>query len=291
MNRKNQQGVPTGALQDNPELRLSHLQRMELAEARAQELHQFLNMNDVVGAHGQSIQHLLVEEKYQKNLVCMFSSHSPVTEPWAPKLGCLFATGKSASADYLDTIANKIRNGYTISNIFTGNGDSSKKTRTFMYIPRNVVEYNFMFVQLCVVLIVEDDNGSVLLLKNRPDSQGRIKDNVSFVQGHVEVDNDINFTEALYYLQREAIRELNEEVSGLNFYREHYLDFKGLFYDNRTQVSSEHISAVFKLTVNDLSNVKTSEPDKHDVLIVKKSELGKVSGIDNLVQYVSKKRL
>lgn len=286
----NPQGMPFAfEPEENPEVKLSHLERMALAEERAKELHNFLNVNDVVKRHQETIGHLLVEEKYSKNLVCMFSTHAPVVDAWAPTIGIhhvsvdqWYLEKDLKNKQPLTDLVEQIGKGYTLSNISYRNG-KNKGTRTFMFVPRNIAEYNYMFVQLCVVLVVEDDEGNVLLLRNKDDSQGRVKGNISFVQGHVETSNNINNVSAKEYLGAEVLRELEEEVGGLDF-EENNLKFGGLFYDNRTQISMEHISAIFKLNVKSLSNAVTNEPDKHEVLVIKKDELSiNMNGLDNIV--------
>ena len=277
------------------EVKLNEGERLTLAQERARQLNVFSNMEDAMKFHSQNIAHLMTEEKYESFLPVMLSSTVAGQIPWAPYSDVVISDGcrdlvynkEGYYNDILQGISNQIEDGLLLSTMRRQEYDNHALTTTpvFNFVPRAMVEYNPKFVQLCVVVIVR--KGDKFLLLRTPDvPKARIRNSLTFIQGHVEIDPDVNDMSALEYLTREAVREINEEVQGLDEYTK-ILDYKGLFHDNRDPVSQEHISAIFVVDINpdDKLEIETNEADKHTARFYTLDEIKEDGNPDGIVKY------
>ena len=110
--------------------------------------------------------------------------------------------------------------------------------------------------------------------------EGRLKDKLTMVQGHVDYDSTYslykNMTE---FIRINTMRELTEEVKikGVDLEEVITLDEKPKFVINKydTLIDMEHVGFIYeaKMSDEDIMKLKTNEKDKHEVFLINRETL------------------
>lgn len=154
---------------------------------------------------------------------------------------------------------------------------------------RSTVEYSPNMLQYVGVSIVTSDN-YVLLLES---IEGRLKDKYTMVQGHVDYDSSFMYTELEAFIAKNTFRELMEEVKfedGTTLPLEN-MDKEASFIINKSEtlIDLEHIGFVYqyKLSDEDILKVVSAEPEKHNVVVIPKSEIENEENIEKYDSWLS----
>ena len=146
----------------------------------------------------------------------------------------------------------------------------------FVVKPRYELEYNPLFKQLVVVVVIDSDDKRILMLENNKTKNNRLPGKLTFIQGHVTFDKGVYKESKMETLTRNAIREIEEEIDTkfLNVCEEKWRDklrFVGIVNDKNNFSGVEHIGVVFKLSLGNVSDenlllLKSNEPHKHNTI-------------------------
>jgi len=136
----------------------------------------------------------------------------------------------------------------------------------FHIVPRYEAEYDPLFKQIVVAcLIVDSKKENILLLKSL---NGRMKDQLSMVQGHVKFTRSCYLKNQYYILRENMIRELVEELNVTDSYLDQNISKNPIAtYNGYTTLTEiEHFGVIYKLEVGNIDSLldKNNEPDKHE---------------------------
>lgn len=166
------------------------------------------------------------------------------------------------------------------NNTFVGAGFEIRK--------RLELEYNINYKQLVVgALITSGDK--VLCLKSLT---GRLEDKLTMVQGHVDYHASVLVKSQISFLRDNVLRELNEELFTGSMTKKYFEDNAKIGYyisSNEDYISMEHFGTIFTIDVKDMeltecNNIKlrtedneildvlSGEPDKHDLFVIENKE-------------------
>lgn len=144
---------------------------------------------------------------------------------------------------------------------------------------RNEIEYNIDFKQLCVAVVIKHGDKLVLLQNTE---NHRLANKVTMIQGHVDYSPEIYRMTMMDYLKRTIIKELQEEVKGLEDVKElDKLLLPRMIMNDKfgSTTSLEHVGVIFTLILSesfDISKVVSNEPEKHTVKIFEKDNIGEI---------------
>lgn len=159
---------------------------------------------------------------------------------------------------------------------------------------RSNLEYNGgEFKQLVVATILHNPiRGEIALLKS---ITGRLKDKFTMIQGHVEYNNGIECSSHLYrphvfnsIVNKNLRKEIEEEVGLLPC--DYESSMKAFIQTNDNKISSEHLGLLFITTVADRAwdDLKSTEPEKHECVIIKEDDISKIILSDNSDTWLKK---
>lgn len=151
-----------------------------------------------------------------------------------------------------------------------------------MFIPREDAEYNFEFKQINVFTLLTDGK-KCIVLKKRSDKT------FTMVGGHVDYDFEAYKISQLDLLRKNMQKEMDEEIrhndilyvpSFPSYIMNTYNKFHDLF----------HIGIIFILHVPEIdflfSELKTGEPEKHDIVMIDKLDLLKDKSTHHWIKLV-----
>lgn len=143
---------------------------------------------------------------------------------------------------------------------------------------RSVVEYNPYYLQLVCGCIITSPS-FIATLKS---TKGRLKDNLTMIQGHVDYDTSFvtcNSDNIAEFIRKNTIRELTEEVKikGVDLTDVTSMSDKPKYVINKykTLVDIEHIGFIYEVSMSDedILKLKSNEKDKHEVFLVNRETL------------------
>ena len=141
---------------------------------------------------------------------------------------------------------------------------------------RSAVEYTPYALQVVGGCIITSPS-FIAVLKS---IEGRLKDKLTLIQGHVDYDTTyVLCKDATSFIRKNVIRELNEEVKikGVDLEDVITVAEKPKFVINKyaTLIDIEHIGFIYEASMSDedILKLKTNEKDKHEVFIINKETL------------------
>ena len=138
----------------------------------------------------------------------------------------------------------------------------------YSFMERQEAEYNYNYKQVIPYIIINFGEDFLLLKRTKKQTEKRLHDKYSLgIGGHINPsvsDKYENiFMEGLY-------KELNEEIFCPNL---NDFDFKGILYDDSTNVSMVHLGLVFVAVLN-TPEFEILEPHKMTASWVERDRLG-----------------
>lgn len=155
----------------------------------------------------------------------------------------------------------------------------------FSFIERYKAEYNFKYRHLVIGVLITDGTDIILLNCKK----GRVKNNYTMIGGHVDYDSSCRRLSQANFLRENAMREFHEEISieykdaDIFLFSEKFSLTPSYFIctkDNTVDV--DHIGFIYVIRLDhpiDKFNIKSNEPEKHDIV---KLKLTKESYYDNI---------
>ena len=155
---------------------------------------------------------------------------------------------------------------------------------------RNNLEYNGdRFKQLVVGAIIFDiHKNEMYVLKCKGE---RLAGKLTMIQGHMGLPENIDDTLDLNYANEyNLLKELEEEIG---LHRDEILDIETRYciQSNDNKISSEHmglISIVYVNTAEMLRELKSGEPDKHDVVKLTYMDVSNLEEVNNMDTWLRK---
>jgi predicted NUDIX family phosphoesterase len=154
-----------------------------------------------------------------------------------------------------------IKNAYTSANEVVSERKSydlvADLARVSEFIPRSHAEYNPLYKQLILYVVVRHANSIYVMRRLSGSGEARLVGNASIgVGGHINpIDNDSGNDVIKKGLYREIEEEIKIDTA------KSFIVFKGFLYDPSNAVGLDHFGLVFHLITKD-SSVSTNEPDK-----------------------------
>lgn len=141
---------------------------------------------------------------------------------------------------------------------------------------RSNAEYSPFHLQLVGGCIITSPS-FIAVLKS---TSGRLKDNLTMVQGHVDYDPSfVLCRDMTEFIRKNVMRELNEEVKIKGEYLTDVITLseKPKYVINKytTLIDIEHIGFIYEATMSDedIIKLKSNEKDKHEVVIINRETL------------------
>lgn len=141
---------------------------------------------------------------------------------------------------------------------------------------RSQVEYTPYCLQIVGGCIITSPS-FIAVLKS---TEGRLKDKLTMIQGHVDYDPTfVLCNDTTQYVRKNAMRELTEEVKikGVDLEDVVTLSEKPKYVINKysTLIDIEHIGFIYEVSMSDedIMKLKSNEKDKHEVFLINRETL------------------
>lgn len=166
---------------------------------------------------------------------------------------------------------------------------------------RAAMEYNPQYIQIIPVGLFKTLDNRVVILRTKADGNTRIKDKLTLPQGHSEFRTEHTLKDSSVVLLSELLREFKEEVKVDNSPELEIVHYELLnaILTSDSVISLEHIGFLYEVTlgVNSIElmekfNIRSGEPDKHEVILLDPKELYKQKDLaDSWLQAVIENNL
>ena len=162
------------------------------------------------------------------------------------------------------------------------------------FVLRRICEYNPRYIQISVAGLYKIAGTDQYIFEKS--LKGPLKGKITLPQGHTGYDPMINgigigsyHNNTLFnYIRKETLREFTEEICGYDKIHDTFDIIKFVYpsSDFRT-IDAYHLGIISRFTVdiNDVSNLVSNEPEKHEVVTMSEKQLRKLSK-DQMDSYV-----
>lgn len=201
------------------------------------------------------------ESKYDEYVLCFDSGLTGTSMP--SKVAKLFDNDSRISRGNLEVLDTP----YSFPEYFG---------KDLYMLKRSDVEYDICFKQLCVAVAIKHGDKLVLLQNT---TSHRLANKVTMIQGHVDYSPEIYRMTMMDYLKRTIIKEIHEEVRGLEDVQDlDKLLLPRMIMNDKfgSTTSLEHVGVIFTLVLPetfDISKVVSNEPEKHTVKVFEKDKV------------------